>query len=28
VTFCVVRGLPVIVHGAKEYWRAPAPPEG
>ncbi|MEZ4412357.1 MAG: CDP-alcohol phosphatidyltransferase family protein [Gemmatimonadales bacterium] len=28
VTFCVVRGLPVIVHGVKEYWGAPAPPRG
>jgi len=27
VAFCVVRGVPVIVHGVKAYWTAPAPPQ-
>ncbi len=27
VGFCVLRGLPVIVHGAKEYWKPATPPQ-
>ncbi len=26
VGFCVLRGLPVVVHGVKEYWRPSTPP--